>query len=208
MGKSMTLDPTNAERGFPAQLNFSRLNGLLGDHPILMGRDGSERIDRVVTFTGQSLKGPEGSVALLKLAPSAFDQSRPNIPGRNAPAGGRSQGLAMTLGQGKVVVLGEAAALSAQVNGNKSIRMGMNVPGTDNRQFALNIMHWLSGLKLVAHEESVAAKSRRLAPGEAGTVADRCDPPRRLPALPHHARNRDTHCPRPTSRPSQNRRSP
>jgi hypothetical protein len=24
--------------------------------------------------------------------------------------------------------------------------MGMNVPGIDNRQMALNIMHWLSGL--------------------------------------------------------------
>jgi len=24
--------------------------------------------------------------------------------------------------------------------------MGMNVPGCDNRQFALNIVHWLTGL--------------------------------------------------------------
>jgi len=24
--------------------------------------------------------------------------------------------------------------------------VGMNVPGIDNRQFTLNIMHWLSGL--------------------------------------------------------------
>ncbi len=158
MGKSMTLDPANAERGFPAQLNFSRLNGLLGDHPILMGRDGSERIDRVVTFTGQSLQGPDGSVALLKLSPSAVDQSRPAIPGRNAPAGGRAQGLAITLGQGKAVVPGEAAMLSAQVNGIQRIRMGMNVPGTDNRQLALNIMHWLSNVKFPAPAELAAAK--------------------------------------------------
>ncbi len=33
MGKSTTLDPTNAEAGFPAQLNFSRVNGLLGRSP-------------------------------------------------------------------------------------------------------------------------------------------------------------------------------
>ncbi len=102
MGKSMTLDLTNSERGLPAQLNFSRLNGLLGDHPILLGRDGSERIDRVVTFTGQSLKGPVGSVVLLKLAKSAYDQSRPAIPGRNAPAGGRAQGLALALGAARL----------------------------------------------------------------------------------------------------------
>jgi hypothetical protein len=40
--------------------------------------------------------------------------------------------------------MGEAAELSAQLIGNE--RFGMNVPGLDNRQMALNIMHWLSGL--------------------------------------------------------------
>ena len=40
--------------------------------------------------------------------------------------------------------------LSAQVNGRRGAPMGMNVPGTDNRQFALNIMHWLSGVKFPA----------------------------------------------------------
>ncbi len=177
MGRSMTLDPTNAERGFPAQLNYSRLNGLLGDHPILMGRDGSERIDRVVTFTGQSLKGPAGSVALLKLARSAFDQSRPNRPGRNGPAAGRAQGLAFELGKGRVVALGEAAMLSAQIQGRQGgLHMGMNVPGTDNRQFALNLMHWLSGLKLVSQKEMIAASARAKA-GRTGTGTAR-------PAMP------------------------
>ena len=114
-GNGQEHDARPDQRGtrIPGTVEFLRLNKLLGDHPILTGRDGSERIDRVVTFTGQSLKGPEGSVMLLKLAPSAFDQSRPNIPGRNAPARGRAQGLAFTLGRGKVVVLGEAAMLSA-----------------------------------------------------------------------------------------------
>jgi hypothetical protein len=36
--------------------------------------------------------------------------------------------------------------LSAQLAGSSKVRMGMNVPGTDNRQLALNIVHWLSGL--------------------------------------------------------------
>jgi hypothetical protein len=48
-----------------------------------------------------------------------------------------------------VVVLGEAAMLSAQVivrpGGGEAFRMGMNRAGIDNRQLALNIMHWLSG---------------------------------------------------------------
>ena len=38
--------------------------------------------------------------------------------------------------------MGEAAELSAQLGGRG--RMGMNAPGIDNRQMALNIMHWLS----------------------------------------------------------------
>jgi hypothetical protein len=50
---------------------------------------------------------------------------------------------------GRVVVLGEAAMLSAQVArlpDGSEIKMGMNVAGNDNRQFALNVLHWLSGL--------------------------------------------------------------
>jgi hypothetical protein len=45
-----------------------------------------------------------------------------------------------------VVVLGEAAQLSAQVATMEVTKFGMNVPGIDSRQMALNIMHWLSGL--------------------------------------------------------------
>jgi hypothetical protein len=58
-------------------------------------------------------------------------------------AAGRAQGLALEVGAGRVVVLGDAGMLRAQRerNGNQ---VGMNVPGYDNRQLALNIMHWLS----------------------------------------------------------------
>jgi hypothetical protein len=34
--------------------------------------------------------------------------------------------------------------LTAQIDKGK--KFGMNIPGNDNRQFALNLMHWLSGL--------------------------------------------------------------
>ncbi|HYN25556.1 MAG TPA: hypothetical protein VES69_10995, partial [Pyrinomonadaceae bacterium] len=61
-------------------------------------------------------------------------------------AAGRAQGIAFKFGKGRVVVLGEAAMLSAQLAGAEKRPMGMNVPGSDNRQLALNIMHWLSGL--------------------------------------------------------------
>jgi hypothetical protein len=42
--------------------------------------------------------------------------------------------------------MGEAGDLSAQVYGDPPQKMGMNVPGCDNRKMALNIVHWLSRL--------------------------------------------------------------
>jgi hypothetical protein len=74
---------------------------------------------------------------------------RDTSPQRFAPAAGRAQGLAIRFGSGRVVILGEAGMLSAQViriPGREPSYMGMNVPGSDNQQFALNILHWLSRL--------------------------------------------------------------
>ena len=60
------------------------------------------------------------------------------------PVPGWSQGLALELGKGSVVVLGEAAMLTARFSGYDGRRIGMNTPGYDNRQLALNIMRWLT----------------------------------------------------------------
>ena len=95
-------------------------------------------------FTGQSLKGPQGSDAFLNLADTAVDEVEP--PGKKISAAGRAQGVAFRLGKGRVVVLGDAAMLSAQLTGSDNQPIGMNVAGIDNRQLTLNIMHWLSGL--------------------------------------------------------------
>jgi hypothetical protein len=143
MSQGVAVDPKNSGEN-PSLLVFSRENTLLGDHPITRGRDDSERVGRVMTFTGQSLLGPEGSVAFLKLGATATDDGRPG--GKPLPTSGRSQGLAMPYGKGRVVVLGEAGQLSAQILGPTRAPMGMNVPGIDNRKMALNIMHWLSRL--------------------------------------------------------------
>jgi hypothetical protein len=145
MSKAMTIDPSNCDQNRPARLIFTREKALLGDHPITRGRDRSEELVRIMTFTGQSLKGPPGSVPILKLADTAEDM----VEGKPVSAAGRSQGLALRCGKGRVVVMGDAAELSAQVSGigqSPDNMMGMNVPGIDNRQMALNIMHWLSGL--------------------------------------------------------------
>src|SRR5204863_372769 len=63
MSKGFTGDPINHDElsGNMTFLLFSRVNKLLGDHSITRGRDASEQISTVLTFTGQSLKGPAGS---------------------------------------------------------------------------------------------------------------------------------------------------
>jgi hypothetical protein len=135
-------DPTNPDN--PGWIVYSRKNGLLGDHPITRGRYESERIDSVTTFTGQSLKGSAGSAAFLKLADTALDVDRKTK--KEVSAAGRSQGIAMRFGKGRVVILGEAAMLTAQMEGAQKFKFGMNREGNNNKQLALNIMHWLSEL--------------------------------------------------------------
>jgi hypothetical protein len=191
MSKGWTFDSTAGNsQGNPTFLRYDRENGLLGTHPILQGRDESERVSRVVSFTGQSLSVPAGADVLLRLSPTAQDRQPPtreeaqaqaarrqrmvdslvaayrarggadstttlaapmrdDSPQRFASAAGRAQGLALTVGSGRVVILGEAAMLTAQVvniPGRETMRMGMNVPGSDDQQFALNVLHWLSRL--------------------------------------------------------------
>jgi hypothetical protein len=145
MSKGYTFDPQNSVAGSPSHLIFSRENKLLASHPITEGRNEKERINVLRSFTGQSLKGPEGSAGILNLSDTATDS--PDFQAQTStPAAGRSQAVALKFGKGRVVVQGEAAMLSAQIAGAEKRQMGMNVPGYDNKQYALNLMHWLSGV--------------------------------------------------------------
>lgn len=139
--EALNFDSTSRDRG---QLVYSRENGLLAEHPITTGRNATERVMRVVTFTGQSLFARDGT-PLLILGDSAVDLVPPGPQLTAESATGRSQAIALEVGLGRVVILGEAAALTAQFDDNGH-RFGMQVPGNDNAQFALNIMHWLTGL--------------------------------------------------------------
>jgi len=174
MGKSYTVDTrrVDPETGNIGCVLFTRALGLLGDHAITRGRDKTERIDRVATFTGQSLVGPPGSTGLLVLSPSAADlpfspdarhEASPEArrradttsvvttPGA-VTAVGRFQGVAFGFGRGRVVVLGDAAMFGSQFvlgrdalqRGKERLRIGLNRPDLDNQQFALNILRWLA----------------------------------------------------------------
>lgn len=122
------------------RLIFARKDGLLGDHPIARGRSANETLDTVLTFTGQSLSVPTGATAILRMGDRSYDWESRSV---RHSARGHAQAVAMPFGRGRVVVLGEAGVLSAQID-PLGFKMGMNRPGTDDRQFGLNIVHWLS----------------------------------------------------------------
>jgi hypothetical protein len=151
MTKGFAIDTAASAHALdnPSFLRYTRENHGLGSHPILVGRDSTERVRTVVAFTGQSLTWPVGATPLLTMSPTAQERASRSPTDTLVSVGGRVQGIALTLGKGRVVVLGEAAMLSAQVveqPGRPPLYMGMNVAGTDDKQFALNVLHWLSGL--------------------------------------------------------------
>lgn len=162
-----TLEGPEGDQG--GTIVFTRENGQLGDHPITRGRNARERVNKVWTFTGQAVRGPAWATAILPLASTAADRPATLLPpqpgdppsrsrigiGDPVPLTGWAQGVALEFGRGRVVVLGEAGMLSAQVTmptkeeaekGKQPIKFGMNRPGIDNKQFAVNTLHWLSRL--------------------------------------------------------------
>lgn len=157
--KGMTADAIQYDREWKddTQLDFNRSNHLLGVHPVTEGRSEAERIERVVTYTGTSVRGPTGSTLFLRHGATAVTrEAHPRVEttpkgtlvrveyGEEKPAEGWGQGVALVHGRGRVVVLGEAAVLTAQLDGERKV--GMNAKGNDDRKLALNTLHWLSGL--------------------------------------------------------------
>lgn len=122
-------------------------------HPISMGRDTTERVTQVQSFTGQAFRLdllgakpvlvlPEDYVSLEPRYAWAFDNMTPV-----RPVGGWLQGATLRPGRGRVAFFGEAAMFSAQVAGPQRNPMGMNAPtARQNPRFVLNTLHWLSGL--------------------------------------------------------------
>jgi hypothetical protein len=143
--------------GFAAEPNgsfgptpFSRDAGGLRDAAVTRGRSASERVERVVTFTGSAFRA-EGATPLLVLPKGSksaepkeawkFDEATPR-----PDVGGWYQGAVLKLGKGRVAVFGEAAMFTAQLAGPQKTKVGMNSPDApQNAQFLLNVMHWLTG---------------------------------------------------------------
>ncbi|ATQ44360.1 DUF4350 domain-containing protein [Caulobacter mirabilis] len=123
----------------------------LGRHAVTTGRSASERIDELATFTGSAFTAPAGAVPILTL-PAGSKAIKPDAEGRivrdgsGVDVGGWLQGAVMDYGKGRLAVFGEAGMFSAQIVRQNDFRMGFNSPRAPrNKQFALNLLHWLSG---------------------------------------------------------------
>jgi hypothetical protein len=139
--------------GEPGPDLFTRQDGALADHAITRGRIRKERVESVATFTGSAFKVDKGDALLTFVNPQAYvvtprvfgqppDNDTPRIP-----IHGWLQGAVLRIGKGRVAVFGEAAMFSAQVTGPGRLPVGMNAPiAKQNAQFALNVLHWLSGV--------------------------------------------------------------
>lgn len=149
-------DPAHAAPELPGPyfLEFTRAAATLRDHPITRGRDAGERLARVVTFGGQALRAKPPAAVLLELGSAAESVDDPNdAHARVTGVGGLAQAVALELGKGRVVVVGEAGLFGAQrIDGEAAkkaglpgaLRFGMNHPGTDDQQFLLNTLRWLA----------------------------------------------------------------
>ena len=136
-------DETHSAPSLPGPffLLFSRENELLAEHPITAG------VGRVVTFGGQALRITGQATPILRLSPDARIVRDRTKPGVSEPAPeGAVAAAAVTRGRGRVIVFGEAAALSEQVIrvNDQDLLIGMNHPGIDNARLTRNMMRWLA----------------------------------------------------------------
>ena len=128
---------------------FSIGKGLISN-VLTQGRNESETITSLQTFGGQAFEIPEGAYPVIvldshykvKMPQTAwqFNKDMLVIPGENL-----LQGAYMKYGKGRIVVFGEAAMFTAQLQGKN--KMGMNLKSAaQNAQFLLNTIHWLDGI--------------------------------------------------------------
>ncbi|MGD1839705.1 MAG: hypothetical protein ACFB0B_02255 [Thermonemataceae bacterium] len=129
-------------------IDFKLSDGTINDSsPVTNGRDESERINQIRTFTGHGFKIPESAESILRLTKSQtvymtketwnFKEVEDKFS-----AQGLSQGAVLTYGKGRVAFFGEATMFKARLWGKK--KYGMNhKKAKDNYQLLLNVIHWL-----------------------------------------------------------------
>lgn len=128
---------------------FSRKERTLIENTITNGRNTTEKVEQIATFTGQAFKIPADATPILifseqyiNLLPDTVWVFNKTTPKYNVK--GWSQGAYKKYGKGRIVSFGEAAMFTAQLAGPEKRKMGMNRDDAkENYKLLLNIIHWL-----------------------------------------------------------------
>jgi hypothetical protein len=131
---------------------FTFKDGTLKDNFITYGRNELEKVDSIYSFTGEAFQFPEDAEPVLilnnnfiSIMPDTAWNFKDDTP--QISVAGWSQGAVKKFGKGRIAVWGEAAMFSAQIAGEKKVKVGMNAPKAKyNYQLLLNIIHWLDNL--------------------------------------------------------------
>lgn len=128
---------------------FVRADSSLIGNSITNGSATGQRIDTVITFTGQGFHIPAEATPVLSLT-DEYVLALPEVAWQfddkteYRPAKGTHQLAYREYGKGKLVISGEAAMFSAQISQGK-YKMGLNQPeARQNIQLLLNIANWLA----------------------------------------------------------------
>lgn len=138
------------QKGTQRKAVFSTKDGTLKDHSVVRGRNTEESVERVVSFMGQAFEIPTGAEPLMVFAENGkqllpqtsweFEEDTKQMAIK-----GFAQGAVMKYGEGRLAVFGEAAMFTSQIAGPNETPVGMTSPeASQNQQFLLNIVHWLS----------------------------------------------------------------
>lgn len=118
--------------------------------PITKGKPEDKPVTSIATFGGSAFKLPEGATPILVFGKGSISRETTKAPGITPGAPevfieGWSQGAVLERGKGRVAIFGEASMFSAQRSGPGKRPMGMNDPiASENHQFVLNLVRWLS----------------------------------------------------------------
>jgi len=132
---------------------FRAADGTLPPHAIIVGRDASEGITQVRSFTGQAFRfmGDVDDGEPVLILPADYVSLEPRVAWvfdsttAIRPVGGWLQGATRRAGDGRVALFGEAGMFTAQRAGPAQSPMGMNAPlAEQNARFVLNVLRWLT----------------------------------------------------------------
>jgi len=116
---------------------FSFANGGLVDGPLTHG------LPQIQTFYGTAFTAPAAATPLLRFDSTWKMLVTDKPPRPMSPSDLR--GATLPVGKGRVVLLAEAGAWSAQLSGARKRFMGFDAPGAlGNKRFIRNVVYWLA----------------------------------------------------------------